>query len=86
MSWILSVSIACRIRSAGIGAEIYYPVPFLLQECFKYLGYKQGDFPQSERAADEPIAISIYPELTPAQQTKVVEAIESFTYEDCPYQ
>lgn len=67
-----------HLKQKGIGAEIYYPVPFHLQECFRYLGNKEGDFPESERAANETIAIPIYPELTVAQQEEVVNTIRMF--------
>lgn len=66
-----------HLKKNQIGTEIYYPVPLHLQECFASLGHQQGDYPASERAATETIALPIYPELSDADKSRIVEVIAS---------
>lgn len=66
------------LNDAGIGTEIYYPVPMHLQPCFSDLKYKKGDFPEAEFAALHTLALPIYPELSNDQIEYVVEKIKTF--------
>ena len=68
------------LTDAGIGTEVYYPVPLHLQDCFSRLNYRKGDFPVSEYAASHTLALPVYPELSYEQQTYVVEKIKEFYY------
>ncbi len=71
-------SLRAFLQNSGIPTEIYYPLPLHLQPAFEYLGYKPGDFPNSEAASRTVLALPIYPELPEAQQERVVSAISSF--------
>jgi dTDP-4-amino-4,6-dideoxygalactose transaminase len=78
--YVIRVSERDRLKAAlqarGVGTEVYYPVPMHLQECFAYLGQSAGSFPESERAANETLAIPVHPELSEAQARHVVECIQ----------
>ena len=67
-----------HLGEQGIGCEIYYPQPMHLQKCFASWGYGEGAFPESERAAAQSLAIPIYPELSEAMLSAVVDAVATF--------
>jgi len=67
-----------HLRENGIGCQVYFPLPLHLQSCFEEFGYEQGDFPISEAASAETIAIPVYPELTEEQIDYVVSVISDF--------
>jgi dTDP-4-amino-4,6-dideoxygalactose transaminase len=67
-----------HLASKGIGTEIYYPLPLHAQRCFAYLEHEPEDFPESQRAAEEVLALPIYPELKPEQLEYVVQQVRAF--------
>ena len=71
-------ALRAHLTSRKVGTEIYYPIPLHLQTCFAALGHKPGDFPESEAAARETIALPMYPELTDAMLSHVVGSIGEF--------
>lgn len=64
------------LRADGIPTEIYYPLCLHLQEAFEYLGYKEGDLPIAEQASRDVLSLPVFPELSDAQQDRIVKAIE----------
>jgi len=67
-----------HLKNKGIDARVYYPLALHLQPCFKYLGYKRGDFSESERASQEVLAIPVYPDLTQKEMDYIIEAVKEF--------
>jgi dTDP-4-amino-4,6-dideoxygalactose transaminase len=69
-------AVLSALHDAGIGAGVHYPIPVHLQGAFRNLGHQPGDFPEAERAAQEILSLPLFPEITPQQQQRVVEALE----------
>ena len=67
-----------HLKLKGVGTSVFYPLSLHQQGCFSYLGYRRGDFPVSEKAAKEVLALPIYPELTAEQQDYIVESIQGY--------
>lgn len=74
-------SLVKHFQAEKVGYEIYYPLPLHMQECLKNLGYEQGDFPKSEAASKCVLALPMFPEITEAQQTRVVECMAAFRHQ-----
>lgn len=71
-------ALQAHLKGKGIGSAVYYPICLHEQPCFKDLGFKQGQFPESERAAAEVLSIPVYPEMTEAMLDEVAAGIEAF--------
>lgn len=67
-----------RFAERGIGCDTYYPLPLHLQECYRSLDYQAGDLPNAEKRAKEVISLPVFPELTDAEQTYVIDIIREF--------
>ncbi|MFH0918392.1 MAG: DegT/DnrJ/EryC1/StrS family aminotransferase [Candidatus Omnitrophota bacterium] len=68
------------LQAKGIDSRVFYPVPLHLQKCFKYLGYKLGDFPEAERAAKQTFTLPIYPDLTGEEKDYIIQSVKEFMH------
>jgi dTDP-4-amino-4,6-dideoxygalactose transaminase len=68
-------AVKAKLAEAGVGSAVYYPMPLHRQECFAYLGHKEGDFPESERACREVLALPVYPELKEEEVRYVAKSL-----------
>lgn len=75
---ISSDKLIAHLRGKGIDTRVFYPVPLHLQKCFKYLGYKKGDFPVSEKASLQTLAIPVYPDLSKEELGYIINSIKEF--------
>jgi dTDP-4-amino-4,6-dideoxygalactose transaminase len=71
-------ALQAHLAEAGIGTGIHYPIPLHLQKAYQYLGYKKGDFPVTERVAEEILSLPMFPQLQPNQQKQVVAKVLEF--------
>lgn len=67
-----------HLKSENVGCEVYYPLPLHLQECLKEMGHREGDFPASEAAAKGVLALPMFPEMTEAQQQRVIDVCAGY--------
>ena len=71
-------NLVAHLKNQGINAGFHYPVPCHLQKAFSSLGYKKGDFPNSEELANQCLSLPMYPELNAEDQARVIQAINQF--------
>lgn len=73
-----SAELIAGLRAKGIDSRVYYPLPLHLQRCFKHLGYRKGDFPESEAASLNTLAIPVYPDLTKEDMDYIIDSIKEY--------